>query len=64
MNKELEKEYEKLGDLEFEYNLISKFANNEEESEEALKKLGEQIKKIKDMEESIPNEESNIKAQE
>ena len=64
----MDKEYQELEDLEFEYNLTCAFINNEDAQEEALKKLRYQINRIRELEESISNEgvekESDIETQE
>lgn len=69
ISEELEKEFEKLKDLEFEYNLISKFADDEGELAIAKGKYRRQANKIRKMEEELYakqniQEESDIKAQE
>lgn len=65
MSDELAKEYEILCDLEFEYNVLNNFSDDEAQKIIALGKVKKQISKIKKMEkEEAKNESMDIKAQE
>ena len=61
MREELSKEYDKLGDLQFEYNIINRFAKNEDDKKIAKMKVAQQLAKIEKMEKEMfkepPSEE-------
>ena len=65
MSDELAKEYEILCDLEFEYNVLNNFSDDEAQKIIALGKVKRQMAKIKKIEKAeAENESMDIKTQE
>ena len=67
LKKQIDKEMEELADLEFEYNVISKFCDDEGEKIIANGKWRRKLNRIRKMEDELygkKEQESNIETQE